>query len=335
MPKKITPQEYKERFNILYPDYELLSDYNGDKNYIEVKCKKDGNIWKTKPNWLKKGVGCQKCYNKRRGDTLRKSNEEFIQQAKEIHGDKYDYSKVDYKDNKTKVIIICPKHGDFMVAPHKHILRGNGCPKCANEQNGLKKRLPLETFIERSKKIHGEKYNYSKVEYTNIEAPVTIMCPKHGEFKQSPYTHMKGCGCPRCRQSFLENVVRNFLTKKNIIFEEQKHFKWLSKQSLDFYLPEHNIAIECQGIQHYNKNLIRWEKFNYELILKRDNIKQNLCKQNDIDILYFSNDKSILNSIDLYTKENTATNLTELLSLIEKHKNIETLFESIVKNVIN
>lgn len=335
MPKRITPQEYKERFNTLYPNYELLSDYNGDKNYIEVKCKRDGNVWKTKPNWLKQGVGCQICYNKRRGDTLRKSNEEFIQQAKKIHGEKYDYSKVDYKDNKTKVTIICPKHGEFYMSPNKHISLKQNCPKCASEQNGIVKRLTLAAFVNRSKLKHGDKYDYSKVEYINVDTPITIVCPKHGEFKQTPYIHMKGHGCPRCRQSFLENIVRNFLTKKNIVFEEQKRFKWLSKQSLDFYLPEHNIAIECQGIQHYNKKLIRWENFNYELILKRDNIKQNLCKQNDIVILYFSNDKSILNSIDLYTKENTATNLTELLSLIEKHRNIETLFESIVKNVIN
>jgi hypothetical protein len=109
----------------------------------------------------------------------------------------------------------------------------------------------------------------------------------------------------------------------------------LSKQSLDFYLPDYKIAIECQGVQHYNKNLLFWGAEYFDIITKRDLVKNNLCKQNDIDILYFSNDKSILNSIDLYTKENAATNLTELLSLIEKHKNIETLFESIVKNVIN
>lgn len=335
MPKKITPQEYKEKFLILYPDYELLSDYNGDKNYIEVRCKKDGNVWKTKPNWLKQGAGCQLCYNRRRGDSIRKSNNEFIKQAKSIHGDKYDYCKVDYKNNKTKVILICPKHGVFMMSPEKHILRGQGCPKCGAEQNGKNKRLSLETFIERSKKIHGDKYDYSKVEYTNIEEPITIICPKHGEFKQSPYSHMKGCGCSMCRQSYLENTVYKFLENKDINFERQKRFKWLSKQSLDFYLPDYKIAIECQGVQHYNEKLIRWDKFDFNLIYKRDIKKNTLCKQNGINIIYFSNDKSILNSIDLYTKENTATNLTELLSLIEKYRNTETLFESIVKNVIN
>lgn len=335
MPKKITPQEYKERFKTLYPNYELLSDYNGDKNYIDVRCKIDGYKWRTKPNWLKQGAGCKICYHNRQGDTLRKSNDDFIKQVKTIHGDKYDYSKIDYKNNKTKVILICPKHGEFYVRPEKILSRGTGCPKCANETNGMKKRLPLETFIERSQSVHGNKYDYSKVEYITIETPVTIICPKHGEFKQTPYIHMGGCGCPKCQQSHLERFVRNFLTKKNIVFEEQKRFKWLSKQSLDFYLPDYNAAIECQGIQHFNKDLIRWNRNDFDLILKRDIKKKNLCKQNNVNIIYFSNDKSILNSIDLYTKENTATNLTELLSLIEKHKNIETLFESIVKNVIN
>ena len=152
MPIKITPQEYKEKFSALYPDYELLSDYNGDKNYIEVRCKKDGNVWKTKPNWLKQGIGCKVCYHKRRGEESRKSVDTFIKQAKEIHGDKYDYSKVDYRGNKSKVILICPKHGEFAVTPNKHISRGDGCPKCADEQNGINTRLSLETFIDRSKK---------------------------------------------------------------------------------------------------------------------------------------------------------------------------------------
>lgn len=335
MPRNITSQEYKERFSILYPDYELLSDYNGDKNYIEVRCKKDSNVWKTKPNWLKHGAGCQLCYNRRRGDILRKSNDEFIQQAKELHGNKYDYSKANYKGNKTKVVVICPKHGEFMVTPNKHLSRGDGCPKCADEQNGINKRLSLKTFIDRSKVIHDNKYDYSKVEYISVGIPVIIICPKHGEFKQTPYVHMKGCGCPKCNQSKLERIVRKFLEKNNIDFEEQKRFGWLSKQSLDFYIPNQKMAIECQGVQHYNKNLLFWGVKYFDLIVKRDLTKNKLCKQNGVNIIYFSNDKSILNSIDLYTKENTATNLTELLSLIEKHRNTETLFESIVKNVIN
>ena len=168
-----------------------------------------------------------------------------------------------------------------------------------------------------------------------MNVPVTIICPKHGEFKQTPYVHMKGCGCPKCNQSKLEYTVRKFLTKNNISFEEQKRFKWLSKQSLDFYLPDYKIAIECQGVQHYNKNLLFWGAKYFDIIAKRDLVKNNLCKQNNVDILYFSNDKTILNSIELYAKENTATNLTELLNLIEKYKNIETLFESIVKYIIN
>ena len=96
MPRKITPEEYRRLFSVNYPDYELLTDYSGDKNYITVRCKIDGNMWKTKPNWLKQGAGCQKCYDRRRGETTKLGKENFIKKAKEIHGNKYDYSIVDY-----------------------------------------------------------------------------------------------------------------------------------------------------------------------------------------------------------------------------------------------
>ena len=114
MPKKILPEEYKEYFQQNYTNYELLSDYKGDKEYIMVRCKNDGNVWYTKPNWLKQNVGCQKCYDKRRGNTTRLGTDGFIEKAKKVHGDKYDYSKVDYKTNKVKVCVICPKPGDLV-----------------------------------------------------------------------------------------------------------------------------------------------------------------------------------------------------------------------------
>lgn len=104
MPKRITPQEYKERFNTLYPDYELLSDYNGDKNYIEVRCKKDGNVWKTKPNWLKQGIGCKACYYKRRGDALRKSNDKNILNSIDL------YTKENTATNLTELLSLIEKH---------------------------------------------------------------------------------------------------------------------------------------------------------------------------------------------------------------------------------
>ena len=122
------------------------------------------------------------------------TTEEFIARAKVIHGDKYDYSKVEYVNSYTKVCIICPEHGEFWATPHCH-LDGKGCPKCAVYKRG---KLTTEEFIRRAKEVHGDKYDYSKVEYTHQATKVCIICPEHGEFWQKPAHHMNGNGCPKC-----------------------------------------------------------------------------------------------------------------------------------------
>ena len=96
MPKKLTHEEYILKLSNENPTIELLSTYMGNKEYITVRCKIDNTIWQTKPNWLKAGKGCQTCYNKRRGKNRVKGVEKFIEEAKNIHGDKYDYSKIEY-----------------------------------------------------------------------------------------------------------------------------------------------------------------------------------------------------------------------------------------------
>lgn len=123
------------------------------------------------------------------------NKEEFIQKAKKSHGDKYDYSKIFFKNIKEKIIIICPKHGHFEQRGDSH-LTGNGCRKCAlenlkNNNNGLK-------FIEKSKKIHGDRYDYSLVEYKKHNEKIKIICKEHGVFEQKPYYHASGYNCPKC-----------------------------------------------------------------------------------------------------------------------------------------
>lgn len=122
----------------------------------------------------------------------KKTLSEFISEARNIHGDKYDYSKVDYKDNHTGIIIICPVHGEFEQTPKSH-LRGQGCPHCA----GVAK-MNNETFIKKAREVHGDKYDYSKVDYKGNKKEVIIICPVHGEFKQKPNAHLNGHGCPKC-----------------------------------------------------------------------------------------------------------------------------------------
>ena len=130
----------------------------------------------------------------------------FIERAKEVHGDKYNYSKVNYINAHTKVCIICPEHGEFLQTPHNH-LKGSGCPKCYLE-NKKGNREYREKFIEKSKNIHRDKYDYSSVSYVNNRTLVDIICPTHGIFKQTPSNHIAGCGCPKCG---IENRLKSHI----------------------------------------------------------------------------------------------------------------------------
>lgn len=281
MPKKLNTEEFKKQLSIEHPELELLSEYNGNKNYVNVNCLIHNYVFKTKPNWLHSGCGCQKCYDERRGDSIRKTNESFISEAKLIHGDKFDYSKVNYINSKTKVCIICPEHGEFWQTPNKHINGKQGCPKCSG------KNKTTDDIIQQFKKIHKDDYVYDNVKYINNRTKVCIICPEHGEFWQTPDKHLQGEGCPICKSSKLEKTVRNFLLDNNIDFTRQATFDWLGRQSLDFYLPKYNIAIECQGEQHFKEFSGKMKpKTDLNGRIRLDTIKYELCKDNGLKLFY-------------------------------------------------
>lgn len=124
--------------------------------------------------------------------------EEFIEKARTKHGDKYDYSEVEYKNFQTKVAIICPAHGRFFQTPASHIHYGRKCPKCAKKSQKSLLKLPLSDFVARAKKLHDDKYDYSLVSYENVQDSVVIICPTHGKFRQQASGHLRGWGCQKC-----------------------------------------------------------------------------------------------------------------------------------------
>lgn len=220
----------------------------------------------------------------------KKTTEEFIAEARKIHGDKYDYLKVAYFNNKTPVIITCPKHGDFKMTPKNHS-KGQGCHKCYTEWWSQHLRLTTEEFIEKARKVHGAKYDYSGVNYIDTETPITIICSTHGPFHQKPHYHLAGCGCPYCIQSNLEEQIATLLKETQIEYEEQKLFSWLKNKKamkLDFYLPQYKLAIECQGCQHFYPVSLFGGFKAYQQTVKRDRLKYELCQEHGIPILYFS-----------------------------------------------
>lgn len=145
-----------------------------------------------------------------------KTFEEFETEAHQIYNNKYDYSKVEYVNTRTPIIIICPEHGEFIKTPFKH-LQGQGCPKCSS------KKMDTSKFIERANIIHNNKYDYSKVEYVNNKTPITIICHKkdkfgreHGEFIKTPVNHLAGKqGCPKC--SYEELSEKQTLSQEDAI----------------------------------------------------------------------------------------------------------------------
>lgn len=127
----------------------------------------------------------------------RSCSERFIESAILKHGGYYDYSKVDYVNAKTKVVIICREHGPFSITPNGH-LNGRGCYKCGVERVNKCKTSSKEEFVEKSVLIHGDKYDYSKVIYKTARIKVEIICNEHGAFEQVPYSHLIGNGCNKC-----------------------------------------------------------------------------------------------------------------------------------------
>jgi hypothetical protein len=288
MSKKLTSEQFIERANKIHSNKYNYSkiEYIDTKTKICVICPNHGEFFVT-PNHHLRGIGCPKCAGRL------KSNEEIISQFNKVHGNKYDYSKVEYKGSVTKVCIICRKHGEFWQKPSDH-LSGYGCPHCRSL------RMSTEKFIEKAKGVHGDNYDYSKTEYKGCRNLVKVICNKHGEFEQTPYKHLQGHGCPYCNESHLENNVKNALEKNDIEYIYQcnkRTFKWLGGQSLDFYLPKYNIAIECQGEQHYNPIKYFGGEKGFKYRKKLDEKKKELCEQNKIKLIYFDYKENDINEL--------------------------------------
>lgn len=180
--------------------------YKKSKDKVCIICPIHGEFYQT-PNIHFRGNGCSECSGKAKLKTKK-----FIEKAREVHNNKYDYSKVEYKSSTTKACIICPVHGEFYQTPNTH-LRGSGCPRCIKNI-----KLTTEDFIERSRKVHGNKYDYSKVEYKNIQTKVCIICPDHGEFFQIPNSHLQGSGCPKCGGSY-RSSTEDFIEKAKSVHD--------------------------------------------------------------------------------------------------------------------
>ena len=290
--------------------------YRDIMSKIIVTCPIHGDF-EVRANDFIRGHGCAKC-----AGTKKLTTEEFVERARNVHGDRYDYSKVEYVNMSSKVCIICPEHGEFWQTPRLH-LQGDGCWMC--NQSFMK---TTEQFIVDARNVHGDKYDYSKVNYCGNKKKIKIICPKHGEWLVRPLDHLHGKGCPGCKESHLEREVGKILQSKNIKFIREKKFDWLNGKSLDYYLPDKHVVIECQGKQHFTNVQTFGGMIDFSQAIKRDVDKYNECVQHDLKIIYVIDDKikfDLRNEMfcGIYSENNTfrLCRLQKLLETDEWYKN--------------
>lgn len=213
----VSTEQVLEQFKKVHNKYDYsLVEYVNNTTNVKIICPIHGTFEQTPKNH-KKGCGCPECGRNSTTNSKKSTTETFIKKAKDIHGNTYDYSLVEYIDSATKVSIQCIKHGTFLQSPRDH-LSGKGCIKCGGRCTDT-----TESFIKKAKNIHGNAYDYSLVEYVNNNTKVKIICPIHGEFEQSPKTHKKGSGCIKCGESIR---LGKWNAKKDVIKQKtQKTFK--------------------------------------------------------------------------------------------------------------
>lgn len=255
-------------------DYSMVV-YVNSRTPVMIICPEHG-MFLQRPKDHLSGSGCNQCANNKK----RSTREDFIRRARKVHCDRYDYSLVEYVNNHNKIKIICSKHGVFEQTPANH-LNKHGCPLC--KACVLAERLTLTTkeFITRSREVHGNKYDYSLVEYIQGRTPVKIICKKHGEFMQKPNDHLDGHGCPSCAcitsktekelcefvkqlvpHLEVQNNVRGLIGEFSVRFKGDKERKIIKNAELDIYIPELRLAIEYNGMYWHD---VRSKGYGYHL----------------------------------------------------------------------
>ena len=230
-------------------DYSLVEYVNSNIKVVVV-CKEHGNFL-ISPNKHIQNRGCKQCHI----ETTRKSNDYFIKKATEKHGDTYDYSMTQYTSSKDPVLVICKKHGEFSIRASKH-LEGQGCYRCAKEHIANLQRKPKTKLLEEFRKVHGYKYDYSKVEYVDARTDILVICEKHGEFLINPSNHKKGNGCHKCGiESHKELLTKPFEYYVNL-------FKKIHNDKYEYIKPSYytdsrdKIPIRCKKCNRYFEQTI-------------------------------------------------------------------------------
>lgn len=299
MPVKLTLDKFIEKSNLNHNfkfDYSLCK-YINSSTKVTVTCKKHGH-WDVLANdHMNKSYGCPTCGIESRTNKRKLTLEHVVKQAKEKHGDRYDYSNMkSYTNSKQNMIVRCKIHDElFYPTVSNHIgSKESGCPLCANISNGESCAKPIEEFIKESITIHGDaKYDYSTLNYTRVSATASMHCNKHGLFHFSPNRHLNGIECCKLcstKGSYAEKEIAKYILS---IFGEDFTIELNTKPvynpytkghlELDMIFIEAGLAIEYNGHQHYHEdsyyNVKRQTKSS---IFDRDEYKRYWCRERSI-----------------------------------------------------
>jgi very-short-patch-repair endonuclease len=279
---------FVERARMVHGDrYDYsLAKYKTVHSAVQIGCSIHG-FFRQSPGSHLRGTGCPRCANNIRG--AKKSaaaRDRFLEKARAIHGDRYDYTLAAYNRTHENVTIICPDHGPFQQSPDNHLRGPNGCPICAQMVRVEKRRMPQEEFIARSVETHGGKYDYSEVAYRAWNHAVIILCPKHGKFRQTPNAHLAGKGCATCNESTGERQIEQYLNQAKVGFRRQHvivpgphPFRY------DFFVPSANLLIEFHGGQHYEVSEFFGGEKAFKRTVERDRKKDALARQRGFRLL--------------------------------------------------
>jgi hypothetical protein len=261
-------------------DYSKSEYYNASTKIL-IMCSEHGEFEQLASHHTN-GHGCPKCAINSRVLKKTYDTETFIAKAKEVHDDKYDYTKVEYISSKSKVKIICSEHGEFEQSPAKH-LNNQGCYKCGKESVSKKLKVSTYDLITKLKIKHNNKYNYNLSDYMNSHSKIDIECPIHGSFKQVVYDHNNGHGCPKCTSSVssYEIELNDFIRSLNYDTVTSSR-SIISPHQLDLYIPSKNIAIEFDGI-YWHSELYKSDDYHIN--------KTNLCEAKNIRLIHIFEDE--------------------------------------------
>ena len=245
--------------------YSSVNYKKADQKVIII-CKTHGPFLQTPASHLRQGCGCPQCADIVRKEKRTKPTEQFIRDARQVHGYRYDYSETDYRGAGRFVTIICPDHGPFRQLPTNHLKYG--CRKCGGT-------APLTTadFIERAQEIHGDRYVYSKVRYSHGRKKVVIVCPQHGEFSQVPESHLAGNGCGGCAETGFDQTKPGFLYYVRIETGAAPLYKiGITNLSVEKRLSKDRDKITVLGVWEYPFGIEALERETAVLRLYKDQI---------------------------------------------------------------